>query len=479
MSSVISPIHKAAATPLAQSYSQPYFWAFLGALLLCLSPSNILAYMAPAAVIAIFLLLSRSHTVLRNILLWFIVWGIIIAFYALLTPDFLLHSSFLSILTYSSFLVVLTIPHKFVANQALLDRMMEWVRWVVIIEALVGITQGIYGFTQTGRFDGANGDFVEGTIHLALAPELAFSNPMFAINMTFFLIALLPDLMLRRKGVIAIILGGIALIMASVIHVLMMLAAAGIIAVFLYWPISLRQRMTPIVLAGLCVAITLSFFTLRNNFLIVTVFAQRLLNGESYRSIAIKRAIYDLPNDYELYPLVGLGPGQFSSRAGLIGTGLYFGGPVNPRPLPLLPQGMSPSFEAYTLDLWLAKTGRATGGGGGDTGSTNQPFLSWLSLYTEWGILVFFGIFLLVAYLLIRVRLKVRTYPQRILAYSFGTSLLLLLFLGAQENYWEIPQAILIGLIILKVQYAVLMTFGAPKASSNIRRSLKDAIGYQ
>lgn len=439
-----------------ERYEKAYFWAFISTLILCWSPSNLLAYLAPFISVAIFVLLSRSHVVVRNALIWFLLWGVIISFYILLTPGFVIHSALFSVLTYSSFLVVIAIPGRFVSSLDLLDRMLGWARWIVIVEALVGIVQGLYGFSLTRTFDGANGDFVEGTIHPALAPELALSNPMFAINIALLLVALLPDLILKRKGYVAITLGGLALILASVLHVLMMLAAAGIIAIIFFWPISLRRRMTYPLLGGLMVATVLAFFALRGNFGTANAFARQLISGESFRSKAISRAVLEMPEDYPLLPLVGLGPGQFSSRAGLIGTGLYFGGPVYARPLPFVPQGMSEAFEKNTLDLWVAYATLIAQSRG--SGSTHQPFLSWLSVYTEWGILALAAILCIVGYLLVRVRLVVRRYAQRVLAASFGTGLLLILFLGLQENYWEVPQAILVGLMTLKVQYAVLMS---------------------
>jgi hypothetical protein len=439
----------------AQRYKKAYLWTFIIAIILCWSPSNALAYLVPLISVSVFVLLTKSSTVIRNVVVWFLVWGIIISFYILLAPRFVIHSALLSILTYSSFLMFLAIPRRFVTSLDLLNRMLTWIRWIVIIEALVGITQGLYGFTQTGSFDIANGDFVEGTIHPALPSELSFSNPMFAINMALLLVAILPDLILRRKGYIAVILGGISLIMASVLHVLIMLAMAGLLAILFFWPISVRRRVTYLAGAGLTLALILAFFALRSNFGTADLFARQLLSGESYRSIAIQRAVIEMPHDYPLLPLVGLGPGQFSSRAGLIGTGLYFGGPNNPRPLPLIPKGMTKAFEENTLDLWLEIT--AQNARGIIIGSTHNPFLSWLSVYIEWGILALAAVFSLVLFLLIRVRLVVHNYPQRILASSFGTGLLFILFLGVQENYWEVPQAIFVGLLILKVQYAVLM----------------------
>ena len=434
-----------------RQYHKAYLVAFIISLFLVWSPSNALAYLAPIIALVVFIAMTKSGTVIQNVIAWFLVWGIIICFYILFTPDFVVHSALLSVLTYSSFIVVMAIPRRFVASLDLMDRMLKWARWIVVIEALVGITQGIYGFNRTGSFDISNGDFVEGTIHPALASELSLSNPMFAINMALLLIALLPDLILRRKGFFTVLVGSIALIMASVLHVLIMLATAGFLSILFFWPISLRRSMTYLVGTSLTIAVILAFFALRTNFSTADGFARLLLSGESYRSIAIQRAVIEMPRDYPLLPLVGLGPGQFSSRAGLIGTGLYFGGPKFPRPLPFVPQGMSQAFEDNTLDLWLRLVETRT------KGSTHLPFLSWLSVYVEWGVLVLLAVFCIVLIMLIRLRSVVRSYPQRVLAAAFGTGVIFLLFIGMQENYWEVPQAILIGLLILKVQYSILM----------------------
>jgi hypothetical protein len=439
----------------AQRYEKAYLWVFISAIILCWSPSNLLAYLAPLISVAIFVFLTKSQVVIRNVIIWFLAWGVIISIYTVLKPEFLIHSALLSVLTYSSFVVVLAIPGRFVASLNLLDRMLTWARWIVIIQALLGITQGLYGFSKNLSFDGANGDFVEGTIHPALAAEYSFSNSMFAINIAFLLIALLPDLILRRKGYVAIILGGIALIMASVVHVLFMLAIAGTLAVIFFWPISLRRRMTYLVGVSLIILAMIASFALEKNFSTASGFARQLLSGESYRSIAIRRAVVEMPEDYKFLPLIGLGPGQFSSRAGLIGTGMYFGSTRNPRILPLMPTGRTRAFNYYTLDLWLQI--EALEASGFSVGSTHKPWLSWLSVYTEWGILALIAILCFVFYLLLRVKVVSYSYPQRILASSFGTGLLLVLLLGLQENYWEVPQAILVGLLILKVQYAVLL----------------------
>lgn len=446
-------------------YHRAYYVAFLVALAVCWSPLNLLAYLAPAIFIAVYVTLTGSMTVVRNVLIWLMVFGLAIFIHAPFVRQFALHSALLAIVTYSSFAVLFVIPGRFLRSPQLYTQMIKWVRWVVVVQALWGIAQGLYGFSQTGSFDLANGDFVEGTIHPALASEASFSNPMFAVNMSLMLIVLLPPLVLRRKGLLPVVLGAIALTLASVLHVLLFTGIALVLALLLYRPRVLRRKTSVVVLTSLVVVAIAARVLLPRNFSTVAGFTRLLISGESYRSEVIGRAVWEMPREYWLMPVAGLGPGQFSSRAGLIGTGLFFGGPQNPRPVPLLPQGMSAAFRENVLDVWLEISERAASGV--IFGSTHQPFLSWLSVYVEMGAIVFLGIFIVAFAVLWRVKRHVRSYVQKIMATALGAGTIFLLLLGVQENYWEVPQAILIGLLLLKVLYANLV-YWSPAEAENL-----------
>ncbi|MEJ5203542.1 MAG: hypothetical protein WHV66_15070, partial [Anaerolineales bacterium] len=140
-------------------------------------------------------------------------------------------------------------------------------------------------------------------------------------------------------------------------------------------------------------------------------------------------------------------------RAGLIGTGMYFGGPENPKPIPLLPQGMSTPFEEYVLDTWLRMALNPTIN---DTSSTYKPFFSWLSVYVEWGLIGVFLALAITGILLWRVwRCRSRS-SQRLQSAMISAGIMFIFLLGIQENYWEVSQAIFIGTVLLKMQYATL-----------------------
>jgi hypothetical protein len=182
-----------------------------------------------------------------------------------------------------------------------------------------------------------------------------------------------------------------------------------------------------------------------------------LKGGDHPRAEIIRRVFVEMPADYPEMPIIGLGPGQFSSRAALISTGLYFGGITNPRTLPFLRDQISIPSEDYLLDLWVAASDTARYG----ESSTAKPFFSWVSIYTEFGGFVLLGVFLYVWVLLRRMKSHAKSLDQKWQAVAAGSGLLFFLLLGFQENYWEVPQALLVGLMITQVIYANIVY--APK----------------
>jgi hypothetical protein len=143
---------------------------------------------------------------------------------------------------------------------------------------------------------------------------------------------------------------------------------------------------------------------------------------------------------------VGLGPGQFSSRASLIASGLYLGGANDPQAPPFLTPQATRLAADYCLSLLIAYADQ-----GEVIGSTHQPFFSVLSVYTELGA---FGL-VLVGWVVVRIvrraRRRAATDPTtRYRSVLFVAGVVFVALLGLQENYWEVPQAILIGLLLLR-----------------------------
>ncbi len=259
------------------------------------------------------------------------------------------------------------------------------------------------------------------------------------------------------KGKVAFAVGSVSLIMASVLHVLLFLAAALVIALLVYYPTLFRRKAGCLILVSLVILSGLAVSLLRGNFRTMGGFIKLTFSGQTPRSQVVARAFTTMLADYPWMPGIGLGPGQFSSRAGLIGTGKYFGTPANPTPIPLLPRDASVPFKEHVEDLWLSLFFDQEGNyvhTPDNTSSTYQPFFSWLSIYTEYGLIgVCLAILLLVGICEPDTQ-PALSYDDRLVALSVGAGALLVILLGLQENYWETPQAILIGLILLKIQYA-------------------------
>jgi hypothetical protein len=432
-------------------YQKAYYQAFILSLLICWSPIKILAYTAPFVALGWFILATKSSVVLRNFLIWIFLFTGIISLHVIFNFNFVLFSALLSILTYSSFSFVFAIPSHHLADPKLLRKMLQTTQWVVLFEGVLGILQAVYGFTQNKSFDVGNGDFVQGTINLSFTSGLAFSNPMYAVNITFLLLGLFTFFILERKGFFPFIVGCLALILASVVHVLVFLFTAILLVLLIFRPAILKSTASLVVISFLLVVVpALSFIVLYSNIQSFSAIYEGTARGDSPRAQITERTFSTMPTQYPLMPYVGLGPGQFSSRAALIGTGLYFGGPKEPTTLPL-PKGMSQALETNLLDLWLIAASNKF------YGSTQQPFYSWLSVYTEMGAPIFLITPILVLGLVLKVKSKVQTAPQEIMAIAFSIGIIFLFLLGLQENYWEVPQAIFLGCMLLKVLYACVV----------------------
>ena len=134
-------------------------------------------------------------------------------------------------------------------------------------------------------------------------------------------------------------------------------------------------------------------------------------------------------------------------------SGLFLGGPSSPKPVPFLGAQSTRLAEDYCFTLFRSYATEES-----FIGSSQQPFFSYLSVYTELGITAIVALVVFVMKLLRRVQRAARDRPQvRVQALVVTSGSIFLLLLGLQENYWEMPQAILVGVLLLKVVYANVM----------------------
>ncbi len=281
-------------------------------------------------------------------------------FYELVAPEFLIANYLLALVTYSAVLPLVVMDTRTLASTKLYSRTVRVIVVMLAVEGTVGIVQAVHGAIETGSFGGANGDYVAGTIHPYLTAELAFSNPVFAVNMTIMLVATLALPEFARGRLRALVLGAIALVLASVVHVLVFLVIAVVFAVATTRRTgrTAKRRLGTLMVAGALVA-GFGYFALSDNLAGISRVGAQAIDLEAVdipRAILLSRVATELPEDAPVQPYIGLGPGQFSSRASLIASGLYLGGPDSPRPVPLL-SSQATGSRAHTASRfsWLTR----------------------------------------------------------------------------------------------------------------------------
>ncbi len=428
-----------------------YYHAFLVAILLCWSPSKGAAYAAPFVGIGLYVVEARVLRPLAAVAAWIAAFALLAAVHAFLVPHFVWTSAGLAAITYGVVLILWAVPTRRVAGDGVVGRMATVLRWVIVLEGLLGIVQAVYGFGHTGSFDVANGDYVEGTISPGLGPSATFSNPMFAANMALALVLLVP-LTRRPRHWAALVVGGLALVLASVLHVLLVLGVGAVIATIVVPPRwrALSRRAALAVAGAVVFGLAVVGAFLASNVRTAPALARAFASGNSPRAQEVRLVLSEMPRAYRYQPFIGLGPGQFSSRAGLIGTGLYLGGIDHPDHLPLLPTGISGPQRRFLLGPWRRAASLP------HVSSFQEPFFSWQSVYTEFGWPGLVGVAAFVGWLLARVRGWRRRPGRRALGWAVAAGTLVLFLLGFTENYWEVPQAILIGAMLLKAEYAAM-----------------------
>ena len=404
----------------------------------------------------IFFVQVRPTTHLLKYSLVLLVFTALGCLYFLILPEFSFINYLLFLITASSFLILIY-DLRPVMSPSLLNKLAFITLVVIFFQAAYGILQGIVAAAQTGSFDIANGDVVRGTIEPGFFPSGLGGNVMYAILLSSLLVFSLGASRLRFSWPRIVIYATCALawVTASVLHTILFFGVAAVVALLIVkvprrkkWiSKKIRQFRLGTVVIMLLITILLPVIIPSNlntlpNFLSYTLDIRE--DSYSEKSRATYYLFTELPEEYPLQPIIGLGPGQYSSRAALILTGQYLRGSSLP-----LPNYISTATGKFILPLWesfLLKPGQ---------GSTYFPFSSWLSLYGETGIL---GILFIVVVTLTLVFNLRRWNSQHFPGINLSLLILIfyILFLGFQDNYWEFTQAIFPAFFTLSIGYNYL-----------------------
>lgn len=431
---------------------------FFTSLLISFSPSKALGQF-----VAVFFLLGMiffvqvkpQHNLLRYILVASF-YGLLSTIYYFLVPEFSFLNYFVFFVTFSSILILFYDFGAFL-NPSLLRKLSKGILVIIFFEALYGIAQGLFSAITTRSLDIGNGDVVRGTIEPGFRAAGLGGNVMFAILISALLIFVLAASGLRFSLFRMIVYGTVLLswVIASVLHTILFFGCAILLAVIVVKVpkhgraiIRRLSKFRVYLLAILVLLAVLLPIFLPNNletvprFLSFTFDIQENAYSEKARSTFF--ALFRLPEEAPLQPLIGLGPGQYSSRASLIMSGQYLQGTSLP-----LPHYASALTEKYILALWNSVKQRP------GMGSSYFPFYSWLSLYTEMGIIGILAALLILVNLTLNIR-RWNSVEFPGLSIAMLTLLFYIAFLGIQDNYWEFTQAIFPAFLSLSIGYNYL-----------------------
>lgn len=430
------------------------FWVVM---LIAFSPYTPAGQVAPFVFLlgAIFVVNIRPMYHLKRYVQVFVLYCGAGLLYSLLYPrHFGVGSYFLFFITMSPYLILL-FDFRPVVNESVLRRMGTITLLIVTFEAAYGIFQALHMFRLQRTFDRSAGDMVWGT----LAPTFnwAYSGrmPIFAIlisTLLLFALAASPRrLSLWHVGAF----GTIALcwLLTSLMHSYIYFALAAVGAVFLSHRFSFapyikenapRLRRKANYGVGLILLIIVLFvligpILLPENFGKIFFILKDAFDFGPHTKFIKNRVMYltlfELPNDVGLQPLIGLGPGQFGSRAALMLSGEY----LQRTPIPFIEPYANIFMQEYILSRLKIITS-----------SIHFPTSSIIAWYGELGIagVIFLG---MVVWLGVQHFRTYRSDNFPRLNIAMLILIIYLLVMGFQNVYWEYTQAVFPALLGLKL----------------------------
>jgi hypothetical protein len=444
------------------SSARYFFESFVTVLIFTFLPFKAIGFAIPLLFLAVLLIRSRSAAVTKRLILLVSGCGLILLFYYIAflfeSHHFILSNGILSFISYSSFLVLFLLPKNIVSQRYDYRRMVKVILPLMAFEGAYGILQRLISSLRGVH----HGDLVEGTISpfsVFIGATSGFGNQFYAMNMIFLLIFCFPYVYQNRKGLIPFGIGLLGVILASVGHVFYSLVFATIVTILYFEARSIifdPKRLIIVAAAPIFLIVALAVLD-ENVFNDASRQARNFINGDTPKSKAIEIVFTKVSDEYPSIHLIGLGPGQYSSRAAIIASGQYGSLSEFFTKLPFLSLGIPEAFKEHVLVYW--NDYKKNSGYGNST--MNRPFLSLLSFYAEYGAVLFAALLLGVAYLMGRAKSmynKVKyagAGPEKLMPYSFSISLLFLLMIGVYENYYETPQGIFVGLLLIYTSFRI------------------------
>ncbi|CCH53516.1 hypothetical protein BN8_02616 [Fibrisoma limi BUZ 3] len=438
------------------SYSKMIYEVFILSLILTWLPFKAFAYAAPYILVLYTFIVYNYYNLTLNLIKCILACTIFIGINFFLREDFIFSNGILAIITYGSFLFLFAMPNRKL-SLTYEYKIYKILRIVVIFQSVFGIIQFLIAYVKFGSYSVDMGDFIQGTIvplSFNLEGDRGIGNAYFVINILIMMLFIMTDPNKTKKTYGVVLIGSIAAVLAGVHHALVSLFLAFLISLVI---IDLKKAIKYSFVIIPVVAITLTAFYLLNpnNVYLYSHYFNLYSTGESFKTIAMKMAFVDLYEDHFDISLIGTGPGQFSSRAGLIASGTYLGGLDENRTIPFFSIEKSSYFKNYAFEVYYSmKTDKST-----VHGAASRTFFSLMSLCIELGIILFSIVIYFIIKGLIFIRRKYEVFKslnsiqERDIAIMLSCSILFFVFISFFENYLEMIQATLSCFILMKIFY--------------------------
>ena len=320
----------------------------------------------------------------------------------------------------------------------------------IFFESIYGIVQFAWAVATYG-YSVSIGDFVWGTLAPPNSRYYAGTSPFFVLLISTLLVfsfAFTP-----RKISLFHLLGWCTVvacwILASMVHSIVLFAVAVAVATATFAvATTLRSRsyrrlqrgvFMGIVMVGLLIYVgsivyPANFGRIQGVLSSIRTFGPTAKYGKLR---IIYDTMFELPKEIWLQPLIGVGPGQYSSRAAMIATGKY----LSRSSIPFLPVYISRLTSHYVMPLFYASNS-----------TTVSPNSSWVALYGELGLFGWITLLILLIRAIFRfTRSASRDFPR--LGYAMLILVFYLFLMGFQDLYWEYTQGIFPAVLLIKLSY--------------------------
>jgi len=305
-----------------------------------------------------------------------------------------LNNLFWSIFTYGSSLLtllsLLMIPFK----QEDIKKIFMFSVYLALFQVLLGYFQMLYvqSFTSINPFAGGKdaGDFFVGT---TFNPGI---GSLVAMKISLTALLFFPFWIGNKsiKNSLILLFLFIGWVLASALFTLII----GVFVIFLFFVVNklirsfftykLHKSIYYIIVLGL-IGVTFFVFTQKNNvtYILTSVrYAYATVMGiPTHGKVAVRKITYykktlvDLPKEYPSMLLIGVGPGNYSSRSAWMISGEYLKN--QPAYIPVTPSDIA---RKYSLAIWSKKMITTKFKGAGSI--MHQPFSTWVSIFAEMGI---------------------------------------------------------------------------------------------